>query len=208
MEYSQRPLNQKIEKLADLGIDILNSKQDLENSYSEYEKFLDWTLEKQIDEYKIFSLTIYDSQLSVIKNYLWLAAMLIGADCSLLAYMNFSLSNLSEVQAIFGSFTVLSGVLSLNVFIKGTKLLLGEKGGVVPNITDSHLKNLKLAYGSDADHKIFVVKNKMSAQLQYSIDYLRDGVSSKALKIRSLNNNLVLSAVLVSNSALFYYLFR
>lgn len=82
MENSQQPLRKKIEELVSLEIESLNSKKNLKESYNEYSKFLDWTIEKQIDEYKMFSLTIYDSQMSTVKNYLWLSAMLIGADCS------------------------------------------------------------------------------------------------------------------------------
>lgn len=178
------------------------------NPYERYEKFLDWTLDKQIDEYKSFSLTIHDSQLSVVKNYLWLAAMIVGANCSVLAYMDFTLTNLTALQAVTGSCVMFSTIMSVVTFISGTQLLLAEKGGQVPNITDSYLTNLKEAYGTDDSDKVVKVKNRMSAQLQYSIDYLREITSTKALKLRKLNSKLVISVVLSSVASFFYYLFQ
>lgn len=83
-----------------------------------------------------------------------------------------------------------------------------SNGGKVPNVTDSYLENLQEAYGSDASHSIFAVKNRMASQLQHSINYLRTVVSEKALKIRSLNSNLVISASVTSIAALLYYLFK
>lgn len=178
------------------------------NSYERYEKFLDWTLDKQIDEYKIFSLTIHDSQLSVVKNYLWLAAMVVGANCSLLAYMDFSLSNLTALQAVTGACVMFSTIISVVTFISGTQLLLAEKGGRVPNITDSYLINLNEAYGPDDSPNVVKVKNRMIAQLQFSIDYLREITSTKALKMRKLNSKLVISVALSSIASFFYYLFQ
>lgn len=178
------------------------------NSYERYEKFLDWTLDKQIDEYKIFSLTIHDSQLSVVKNYLWLAAMIVGANCSLLVYMDFTLTNLTALQAVTGACVIFSTIISVITFISGTQLLLAENGGRIPNITDSYLTNLKEAYGPDDSDKVVKVKNRMTAQLQHNIDYLREITTAKALKLRKLNSKLVISVILSSIASCFYYLFQ
>ena len=101
-----------------------------------------------------------------------------------------------------------STIISVVTFISGTQLLLAEKGGQVPNITDSYLTNLGEAYGTDDSDKVVKVKNRMSAQLQHSIDYLREITTTKALKLRKLNSKLVISVVLSSVASFFYYLFQ
>lgn len=101
-----------------------------------------------------------------------------------------------------------STIISVVTFISGTQLLLAEKGGRVPNITDSYLINLNEAYGPDDSPNVVKVKNRMIAQLQFSIDYLREITSTKALKMRKLNSKLVISVALSSIASFFYYLFQ
>lgn len=177
-------------------------------SYCKYEKFLDWTLEKQVDEFKMFSLSIHDSHLSLIKNYLWLAAMVVGGDCSLLYYMDFSLRHLTSLQAIVGPCVILSTAISIKVFIDGTSLLLGEKGGAMPNMIDSYIETLQKAHGDDDSHKTIKAKSNLVERFEYRITYLRNITSAKAIKIRTLNQKLVISVWLGAFSAAFYYLFR
>lgn len=184
----------------------LTKKEDAD--FSDYYAFVDWTLEKQVQEYRLFALEYYNSHLSVVKNYLWLSAIISGAICTVIERFNLSLSSQNPLRSAFMFMLIFSAALSFVAFIRATRLLLAERGGKVPNITDSYLINVQKAYGTNESFNTLRVKHQMIAELQYSIEYLRQIEADKAHKIWALNKYLVIASIFSAVSGFGLFLLR
>lgn len=181
-----------------------NSSEEKVVTYDLYNEFVDWTLDKQIGEYRLYILELHNTQLSVIKNYLWLSAMIAGAIAAVLATTQFSLATATAKQAILVPFLLFSIFLCLETFVRGTKLMIGDD---YPVITNSYLQNINEALGDDKSNKTMDVKQNMVSEIQGNIDYLREIHSKKGTRIRTLNSNLVLATIISSIASLFLYVF-
>lgn len=173
-------------------------------SFDLYNEFVNWTLDKQTAEYRLFVLELHNTQLSVIKNYLWLSAMIAGAIAAVLATVDVNLSTITSKQAILVPCLLYSIFLCLESFIRGTKLMIGDD---YPVITNSYLQNIADALGDDDSNKTLDVKQRMISEIQGNIDYLREVHSSKGSQIRTLNSNLVIATIVSSIASLFIYIF-
>lgn len=171
----------------------LNATQQ-ESSWKEYEAFTDVVLNKLLDEHKLFSSDHHKLQLDIVKNYLWLAAIVASAVGAVLSTKEFKLTELSSSDAISLSALMFSALLACVAFIKGTRLLLGERGGLQPVITPSYYALLEKAYGDDESQKTFIAKQEWISELEGAVIYLRTIHTEKAKKIRELNGYLVASA--------------
>lgn len=165
------------------------------STWSEYEAFADVVLDKLLEEHKLFSSDHHKIQLDIIKNYLWLAAIIASAVGAVLSTKPFNFSELSLWDALSLSAMTVSALLACIAFIKGTRLLLGECGGLRPVVAPSYYELLCEAYGDDESGKPFAAKQKWISELEGAVQYLRDTHSMKGKKIRDLNFYLVSSAV-------------
>ena len=66
-----------------------STSSDSQTSWSEYEAFTDVVLNKLLEEHKLFSSDHHKTQLDIIKNYLWLAAIIASAIGAVLATKSF-----------------------------------------------------------------------------------------------------------------------
>ena len=178
---------------------------DSQISYKDYESFTGFTLGKMLDEYKMFVVDLHNSQLNTIKTYLWLSVVIIGAICSALMTTDFHFETITGGQAISISTLLFSCFLSLKTFVSGTRLLLGERGGAIPLMTDSYFGLLESAYGDDGTWTTHQTRQDWIEDLEQKIDYLRDIYNEKGVKIRRLNTNLVCSVYLGSIGALILF---
>ena len=165
-----------------------------EASWNEYKAFTDLVLNKLLDEHKLFSSDLHKIQIDIIKNYLWLSVMIGSAVGAVLATNDFKLTKLSSTDAIAIPSLMFSACLACSTFINGTRLLLGERGGLRPVITPSYYDLLKTAYGEDESHSTLGAKHEWISQLEENIKFLRKIYSEKGAKIRGLNGYLVASA--------------
>ena len=163
-----------------------STSSDSQTSWSEYEAFTDVVLNKLLEEHKLFSSDHHKTQLDII-------ASAIGA---VLATKSFKFSELSLCDALSLSALTVAALLACFAFIKGTRLLLGERGGLRPVVAPSYYELLCEAYGDDESGKPFAVKQNWIRELEGAVQYLRDIHSEKGKKIRDLNLYLVTSAAL------------
>lgn len=180
-------------------------KDDNKPGYDVYDAFLNWTLDKEIEEYRQYTHHLHNTQLMVIRNYLWLAAMIVGAISAVLATIDFNLATISAHTAIGSSILMFSMLIALDAFISGTRLLLGD---AYPVITNSYVDNLKAGFGHDNSGNTIDVKQSLAVDLQHSIDNLRESHTAKALKIRKLNKLIVSSAVITAVGTFFLYVLK
>lgn len=173
----------------------LNATQQ-ESSWKEYEAFTDVVLNKLLDEHKLFSSDLHKMQIDIIKNYLWLSGIVASAVGTVLATNDFKLSELSSADAIAMPSLMFSAFLACLSFIKGTRLLLGERGGLRPVITVSYHELLDKAYGDDESQNTFKAKQEWISELEGAVAFLRETHSEKGAKIRGLNGYLVASAAI------------
>ena len=173
-----------------------STSSDSQTSWSEYEAFTDVVLNKLLEEHKLFSSDHHKTQLDIIKNYLWLAAIIASAIGAVLATKSFKFSELSLCDALSLSALTVAALLACFAFIKGTRLLLGERGGLRPVVAPSYYELLCEAYGDDESGKPFAVKQNWIRELEGAVQYMRDIHSEKGKKIRDLNLYLVTSAAL------------
>ena len=60
---------------------------------NQFNSFTDFILAKMLDEYKMFAVDLHNTQLNVVKNYLWLSAMIGTAGGSILAWAELSMKS-------------------------------------------------------------------------------------------------------------------
>ena len=74
-------------------------------------------------------------------------------------------SELSLCDALSLSALTVAALLACFAFIKGTRLLLGERGGLRPVVAPSYYELLCEAYGDDESGKPFAVKQNWIREL-------------------------------------------
>ena len=182
----------------------------LEKGFSEYNHFFYWLLDKEFEIFKIFSTTIYDSQNTSIKNYLWLSIVIVGANISLLKYIVDEIPELTSQASCFlevSSYCAAAGAaLGLFSFLKGVRLFLSENKGKMPAFVPKPLNLLNEAYGSDDNNNIDKAMRKIMSQLEEGNCFLKEKTSKRARRIRFLNKFLLLSASLggISTTILYF----
>lgn len=176
-----------------------------QKTFKEYEAFTGFTLGKMLDEFKMFAVDLHNSQLNTIKTYLWLSVVIIGAICSALMTSDFHMRTVTGGQAVSIPTLLFACFLSLRTFVSGTRLLLGERGGAIPVMTDSYFGLIEAAYGADGTFVPLKARQDWIEVLEQKIDYLRDIYHEKGVKIRRLNTNLVCSVYLGSIGALILF---
>lgn len=173
---------------------------------NQFNSFTDFILAKMLDEYKMFAVDLHNTQLNVVKNYLWLSAMIGTAGGSILAWAELSMKSMNALEAIAGPMLLFGISLAVFSFLSGIKLMLGEGDGSRPNPSDTYLHYLNKSYGDDISGKPILGKYDWLSYLDKSLIELRATHTSKAKKIRNLNRYLVASVGTTAFGAVLLFL--
>lgn len=170
----------------------------------DYESLNDLLILRALEELKQKTVDLYNIQLSVGKTYLWLSALILGAVFSALAGQEFRFRTMSLSQTIGIPALLASAVFALDVFIRGTKLLVGKD---TPVPLPSYTQVLFNAYNGGALNRSWHEKLDWLSYLDVSIEEVRQINNSKGRILRSLNPPLVTSTLLGVFGATILYIF-
>lgn len=182
-----------------------NTTSENTEEWNEFNDFNNFVITKMLDEYKMFAVDLHNTQINIIKNYLWLSVTIATACGAFLAWIKLSFATIDAFEAIAGSTLMFGIFLAVYSFIVGARLLLGEKDGSRPNPADSYLAYLAMAYGDDSSWKPYQARSAWIKHLDKSLVEIRKLHSLKGVKIRDLNRFVVASARTSAIGAFFLY---
>ena len=183
-----------------------NTTSENSEEWNEFNDFNNFVIAKMLDEYKMFAVDLHNTQINIIKNYLWLSAMIATADGPFLAWAKLSFATMDAFESIAGPILMFGIFLAIYSFIVGTRLLLGEKDGSRPNPAGSYLAYLAMAFGDDSTWKPYQARSAWIEHLDKSLVELRQLHSLKGVKIRDLNRFVVASTGTSAIGVIFLYL--
>lgn len=171
---------------------------DYPENWSEYNAFLDFTLKAAIDEHKLLLVDLDNIHTGVIKQYLWLSALIIGAIASLIGFDQPRFSSMNTVQAIYTAGLTVAAAVSIYAFILSVNLL--SNSSIAP-ITHHYGEQLSKAYGSDETDHVSVTKQNWILYISDIIERNRKEYNQCGIRSRTVNRAVVFSAVLSAFSA-------
>lgn len=157
----------------------MENTSDSRNTWKSYLDLQDFALKAALDEYWHWSSDMHNMQLSIVKNYLWLAAISASAIGAALGTLTTPFSNMNPAHAIAVIFLCSAEICAVYAFISGVKLMLGERGGWRPIAIPSYCELLENARGDDDSFKTAQLKIDLLDSLNKNIDSLRKIHSEK-----------------------------
>ena len=171
---------------------------DTPETWSQYNAFLDTTLKAAIDEHKLLLVDLDNIHTGILKQYLWLSALLVGAFASLIGFDQPHLSAMDMLQAIYTAGLTTAAAVSIYAFILSIRLLCDSS---IAPITPHYGNQLHEAYGLDKTFKVPDAKQDWILSISDTIEQSRKAYSQTGIRSRTINHALVFSAVLGAFSA-------
>lgn len=184
-----------------------SSKEEIERqkkNEKDYESLNDFLIQRALEELKQKTIDLYNIQLNVGKTYLWLSALILGAIFSALAGQDFQFQTMTISQSIGIPTLLASAFFALEVFVIGTKLLVGSD---TPVPLPSYTQALFNAYNDGALDSSWDEKLDWLSYLDDAVEEVRQINNSKGRILRSLNPPLVTSTLLGVVGATILYIF-
>lgn len=97
---------------------------DTPETWSQYNAFLDTTLKTAIDEHKLLLVDLDNIHTGILKQYLWLSALLVGAFASLIGFDQPHLSTIDTLQAIYTAGLTAAAAVAIYAFIRNSPTLI------------------------------------------------------------------------------------
>lgn len=177
------------------------------DSYSTFYGFCDVLIDKAFEERKYFSIDLYSSQISNIKQLIYLCATSATAISAVIVctpYWAGDSAPLVENSLCF-TLLIIGFILCIIGIFYGVYALRGEQGGILPLPLESYLDLASEAYGTNDSLKTYDAKMKLLNSLDQCIDFFRDKTTVKAKKIRTINMILMvgIGCAVAGTTALF-----
>lgn len=178
-----------------------------DDGYSDFYAFCDILLKQAFEERKYFSIDLYNSQISNIKQLIYLCATVATAISAVIVctpYWGGDKAMLVKNSFCFSLLIIAFGFCILGLFY-GVFSLRGEQKGVLPLPVGSYLDLATDAYGDNRSQKVYETKMELLNKLDECIDFFKNKTSIKAKKIRIINTILMIGigCAIAGTTALF-----
>lgn len=173
----------------------METTQESSETWNDYLGYLDFSLKASLDEYWHWSSDMHNVQLGVVKNYLWLSAIIASAIGAALSSYFVPFKSMNGVQAVAMAALCGGELSAIYSFVSGIRLMLGERDGWRPTTVPSYYDLLDRACGNDQSFKTAQLKIDLLQKFSSDIDSLRKIHSEKGDKIRELNKFTVFSVI-------------
>lgn len=177
------------------------------DGYSDFYAFCDILLKQAFEERKYFSIDLYNSQISHIKQLIYLCATgatAISAVIVCTPYWGGNKAMLVGNSFCFSLLIIAFASCILGLFY-GVFSLRGEHNGFHPIPVGSYLDLATDAHGDNKSQKVYESKMKLLNELDHCIDFFKNKTTIKAKKIRILNTILMIGigCAIAGTTALF-----